>query len=529
MNKNLFLALALSLGVYVLWFKWYNIKHPRPTAEQETVAVREQEAKASPSTSVIDNTGDSLPIKKHSNTDVDMEKWAKSDTVEIKNHKAKFVFNTKGAGIVSYIYNGPTGEVELAKTSYPGFFATMPDKTFKVQKKGTDFIVFTTKLDNGLILNKKFKWNESGLNELEFLVRNTTSQSRELSTLDISMGPGMGTVKNEIKENAKLWKAVFAYNKKGRKHPVLENLKKETPTSDILWTGVQNRYFLAAIIPQTWEYKSLEYFTANVKTYKGKLAEAPGVVAYSQKTVLSPGESKLYTLKYYIGPKDYRKLAALGHGLDRSVELGFFAPLGKLALKALFGLHKITKNYGWALIILTIFLQILMFPLTQKSIKASQGMKKVQGELKILQEKYKDDKTRLNTEMMALYKKHGVNPLGGCLPMLLQIPVFFALFTALRNSWDLHGSGWIFWITDLSSKDPYYVLPILMGAVMFYQQKITMASTGDATSNAMMKWMPIVFTFMFLNFPSGLVLYWFTNSLMNLVLNLFMNKRIKTA
>ena len=134
----------------------------------------------------------------------------------------------------------------------------------------------------------------------------------------------------------------------------------------------------------------------------------------------------------------------------------------------------------------------------------------------------------MNVETMQLYKTHGANPLGGCLPMLLQIPVFIALFTTLRNSWVLHGAPFVFWITDLSSKDPYYVLPIVMGGIMFAQQSLN-PQAGDPAQAAVMKWMPVLFTFMFLNFPSGLVLYWLTNSIVGFIQQIYMNKIFQQA
>jgi YidC/Oxa1 family membrane protein insertase len=152
-------------------------------------------------------------------------------------------------------------------------------------------------------------------------------------------------------------------------------------------------------------------------------------------------------------------------------------------------------------------------------------MKKIQPEMQEIQKRYKEDPKRMNQEVMDLYKRHGTNPLGGCLPMLLQIPVFFALFTALRNSWNLHGAPFVFWIRDLSAKDPYYVLPLVMGAVMFLQQHLN-PQTGDPAQAKMMKWMPVIFTFMFLSFPSGLVMYWLINSLWGFAQTMYLQKKM---
>jgi YidC/Oxa1 family membrane protein insertase len=199
-------------------------------------------------------------------------------------------------------------------------------------------------------------------------------------------------------------------------------------------------------------------------------------------------------------------------------------------------LHKITGNFGWAIIILTVILQLLLFPLSLKSFKASIAMKKLQPHIKALQEKYKSDATRLNAEMMNLYKTHKVNPLGGCLPMLLQLPIFWALFTTLRNAYEIRGAGWILWVKDLSAPDtlmrvsgfPINILPLIMGIGMLFQQKMMSVST-DPMQEKMMYMMPVLFTFMFWNFPSGLVLYWLVNSIVSMSEQYIIMKRDSEA
>jgi len=167
-------------------------------------------------------------------------------------------------------------------------------------------------------------------------------------------------------------------------------------------------------------------------------------------------------------------------------------------------------------ILLTITTKVLFFPLTQKGFKSMQKLQKVQPHLKKIQEAYKDDKEKLNQAMLALYKEHKVNPLGGCLPMILQIPIFFALYKVLLESIELKGAGWILWIHDLAMKDPYYVTPVLMGVSMLVQQMMT-PSTGDPMQRKMMMLLPVVFTFMFLSFPSGLVIYWLVNNILTII------------
>ena len=194
--------------------------------------------------------------------------------------------------------------------------------------------------------------------------------------------------------------------------------------------------------------------------------------------------------------------------------------------RALFIFHKGTRNYGWAIILLTIIIQILVLPLTVKSFQHGQKMKTIQPQMKRLQELYKNDSRRLNTEMLALYQRHGLRFMGmeGCVPMLIQLPVFWALFSTLRNTFELRHAPWMGWVTDLSAHDPYYVLPILMGGGMFVQQKMTMSSM-DPSQKQIMYMMPIIFTFIFLKMPSGLVIYWLTNSLLTIGVQYFLMRR----
>ena len=187
----------------------------------------------------------------------------------------------------------------------------------------------------------------------------------------------------------------------------------------------------------------------------------------------------------------------------------------KPLLKTLQYFYGITQNYGWSIVILTLIIKLLFFPLTHKSFKSMKGMQKIQPYVKVIQERNKDDRQKMNEELLELYKKHKVNPLGGCLPMLLQVPVFIALYHALFFSIELKGAPFFGWIQDLSVADPYYVTPILMGATMFLQQRLT-PTVGDPVQQKIMMFLPIVFTFLFISFPAGLVIYWTVNNLLTI-------------
>jgi YidC/Oxa1 family membrane protein insertase len=271
------------------------------------------------------------------------------------------------------------------------------------------------------------------------------------------------------------------------------------------WFAVDARYFMAAFLNDGGGPVSLRV------SKKEKLFS----VSRIEKITLAPGEKKEFTQRFYLGPKGYDSLAGLGLGLERAVNFGWFPSLGRGIHRALLSLRRSTGNFGWAIILLTFAVQLLLSPLTVHSFKHTQKMKTVQPQLKRIQEMYKGDPRRMQAETLALYQRHGLRFMGleGCLPVLLQMPVFFALYSVLSKTYELRRAPWIGWIRDLSIHDPVFALPVLMGGAMFLQQKMTL-STTDPTQKQMMYIMPVMFTFIFLKMPSGLVLYWLTQSLL---------------
>jgi len=231
----------------------------------------------------------------------------------------------------------------------------------------------------------------------------------------------------------------------------------------------------------------------------------------------------------YIGPKEHNVLKAIDPVLTNVIEYGWFTFAAKPLFMVLAWLHSIFGNWGWAIIALTALIRAVLYPLTYKGMVSMQKMKDLAPKLKELKEKYKKDPQRLNAATMEMYKKHGANPLGGCLPMLLQIPVFFTLYRTLLNAVELQGAPWILWVDDLSRMDPYYVLPILMGASMFLQQHLTPSNFTDPMQEKVFKYLPVIFTFFFVTFPSGLVLYWFVNNLFSIAQQYIVNQQFKNA
>ena len=287
---------------------------------------------------------------------------------------------------------------------------------------------------------------------------------------------------------------------------------------DILWAGFADKYFLSAILS---ENNSI----AVVELKKSAAGFMESIVSSPQLTI-NPGQSVTVTDRLFVGPKDIDILKAQGNSLVQSLNLGWFTVIAKPLLYTLKFFYRYVGNYGLAIIIITIILKALFFPLTHKSYKSMKEMQKIQPKMAALKEKYKDDRDAMNKAVMELYREHKVNPMGGCLPMIVQIPVFFALYKSLMFSIELRHAPFIFWVTDLADKDPYYVTPVIMGISMFLQQKMT-PSQMDPVQQKMMLALPVVFTFMFLSFPSGLVLYWLVNNILTICQQMYINRQVK--
>ncbi|MBI5243817.1 MAG: membrane protein insertase YidC [Elusimicrobia bacterium] len=528
MDKNLFLAVALSILVYVGWFTVMNRLYPpqhKPAAVPAAGPASAGKPAAAPAVEAREGPApQEAPAK---------EPPAASSGNGLEGAIPFFVGRVElkvqplGAAIASYRYPGPLGPVELVRTARPGFFATWPELSFKpVAGPG---IVFEAAHPSGARIRKEFVFDpEKNLHKLRIAISNETRKPVSVPSWDVLIGPGLGTVANEEKENASQWRAAVLHPpQEGQTQPRLEEYKlKEDPRwreQAYKWAGVDNRYFLAAAAPAEGTFP--RFWTGAEKSADGE--KAPLLRIEAKPSAIEPGRSAEFEIPFYLGPKGYTHLGSLGLGLEKSVQFGWFDKIGRMALQVLYALHRFTGNYGWAIILMTIFLQVLLSPLTYKQMKSAAIMKKLQPELTRIQQKFAKDPQRLNQEMMGLYRRHGANPLGGCLPLLVQMPIFIALFNALRGAWELHGAGWIFWIKDLSAHDPYYVLPLIMGGVMFLQSRMNPVQAADPMQAKMFQYMPVIFTFMFLKFPAGLVLYWLTNSVLGLLQQMALMKRFK--
>jgi YidC/Oxa1 family membrane protein insertase len=507
MDKNTFFAIFLSTAFLIVWFMFFQPK-PAPVTAPGTVSSALVETKAQ-------------SINKPSAPFVATAPETPDQEITVDTTKYRAVFTTRGAAVKHWYLKEQNGSlVDLVLEQSGTGLATFPGSVFSVQKPDPLTLVFTHTSPLGWQVVKTYGLSENYLHDLTIQLTKTNAKA-SLPQLDIPWGPGLGTVEKELKENNAQTRALgYTLDAQAK----LDKFKPgDYPSKLYKWSAVDNRYFLCAFIP----VEDSGFNSISVSRPSKKQPPTLAITAGEQ----ADAASKTYKLLFYLGPKGHDHLKSLHMNLEETVDFGYFGFLGKIALTVLNYFYKMTGNYGWAIIILTVLLQLLVLPLTVKSFKASAAMKQLQPLVKELQEKYKADPKRLNIEMLNLYKIHKVNPLGGCLPMLLQLPIFWALFTTLRNAFELRGASWIMWIKDLSAPDtlvtisgfPIHLLPLIMGVGMFFQQKMMSVST-DPAQKQLMYMMPVIFTFMFWSFPSGLVMYWLTNSIMTMIEQYFIMK-----
>jgi len=285
----------------------------------------------------------------------------------------------------------------------------------------------------------------------------------------------------------------------------------------VAWVAAKNKFFVQILAPEGGSLDCELRAGRDVESSKALVMSTVSAIMYFQDAVIEPGEALKRETSYYVGPKNYSLLKELGNHQDEVMEFGFFKWFCKILLATLNAIYSLIPNYGIAIILLTVIIRILFWPITHKSTESMKKMQKLQPLIKELQQKYKDKPQKLHQEQMALYKEHKVNPMMGCLPMLIQIPVFFAFFTVLRSAVELRFASFL-WVRDLSEQEGLFdgmvpivgslnILPLFMTATTIWQQKLT-PSTGDPQQQRMMTIMPIVFLFIFYSMPSALVLYW---------------------
>lgn len=303
-----------------------------------------------------------------------------------------------------------------------------------------------------------------------------------------------------------------SYSNPGQKRYQKVNFKdmdKSTLELDVKggWIAMQQHYFLTAWVPGI-NNNNRFYTQANDGTYT--------IGAVSQPILLAPGQSAEESAKLYLGPEITSDLKAIAPGLDLTVDYGILWFVSSLLFSLMKAIYNVVGNWGWSIVLVTVLVKLVFYRLSATSYKSMANMRKLQPKLQALRERYGDDKAKISQATMALYKQEKVNPLGGCLPIVIQIPVFIALYWVLLESVELRQAPFILWINDLAAADPYHILPIIMGSTMLVQQKLNPAPPDPMQAKVMM-FLPILFTALFWNFPAGLVLYWIVNNSLSIL------------
>jgi YidC/Oxa1 family membrane protein insertase len=353
----------------------------------------------------------------------------------------------------------------------------------------------------------------------------TAQRGTQLLPVKVSWKPGVETIRSYSKpEFLNPSRALVNTGTKVEHLSPKEELQKIGST--VRWAGVETNYFLAIFIPSDNGAQPADAYMMRVSADK-----KPQNVSI----LLTGQRPEPLKITLFIGPKDYFILDRLGMDLNKAVDFGFFAPITKALFFGMRTLYQFTRNYGLAIVLITIIIKIIFTPFTQMSFASMKKMQQMQPELKKVQEKYakmkNDDprKQNMNVEVMQLHKRYGVNPLGGCLPMLAQMPVLFAFYKLLSNAIELRGAPFGLWLQDLSRPDPYYISPILMGASMLLQQKMSPSTSADPMQKNMMYIMPIMFTYISLKLPSGLVIYWLLSNALAIAHQMYFQKTQQRA
>jgi len=521
-QRNLLIAFALSMIVLVGWQELFPGKTVEPAQQQQVASDAVDAAKQQSDSEKFDEQPPAMPGQQNTATvvsdkaKVDSESSAPGGAIfEVGNDMIHLKINDKGwitqgtlltyrasikpdAANVDVLFMDAKGHAVYANSGVIGSKRITP---FTVVKQSASQLTMQSQLEGGKIWQRRF-----GLAPGSFKI--------DIHDKIIN-GAGLKMYRQVVERNPNKKLNTF-YEHMGP--TALVNGKLEEPDYDDLaekgaqrkaslggWTGIMHRYFIAALISnpeQNYPY----YFKGDGSVFQAGLIDDGKL----------EGNDALFSTQLYIGPKSIPILKEAGSGLDRSVDFGLVAPISKPMHSFLSWLYSYLGNYGWCIIVLVVSIKLIFFYPTQKSYESMAGMRKLQPEMTRIKELYGDDRQRMSQEMMGLYKKNKVNPMGGCLPILIQIPVFFSLYKVLLISIEMRQAPFIGWIQDMSVQDPYYVLPIIMGASMFVQQRLN-PTPPDPMQAKVMQFLPAIFTVMFLFFPAGLVLYWVVNNILSIV------------
>jgi YidC/Oxa1 family membrane protein insertase len=552
-HARLFIAIGLSLLVFIGW-NFFFVDKQKETLPQQAIQSEQQSNKTAGITEKQKTPKETTPLKTQpplKESPTEPIKPSRTITVNLPLYTVKI--SEKGAVFKSFVLNKYQKTIAPDSPSFDMINPDLSQGTVRIGFAGNSFegiddAMFSVNLekDSVDIKNKAKEISFSWTSPKGVVVEKTYlfSPDTYLISLDVTIKNGSDqTIKDNLTLSL-LKKGPEDESRYGFEGPSalinnkLEQIKtKKIKKQDVYpgkltWIAVQDRYFMSAIMPDDAVDASMHLGINDDKILKNTYVQP--------EQVIPPGEQHVFKYKLFFGPKSMTVLKSVDYDLIKAVHFGMFDVLAKPCVWIMNFIYGFIPNYGVAIIILTILSKILLWPLGNKSYKSMAAMKKIQPLMAEIKEKYKDDKKKMNEEMMGLYKTYKVNPLGGCLPMVVQIPVFFALYRMLYEAIELRHAPFFWWINDLSAPDrlfrfdfsipfmePPYGIPVLtiiMGVTMFIQQKMS-PPAGDPTQAKMMMMMPIVFTVIFINFSSGLVLYWLVNNIISVAQQYYITKK----
>lgn len=513
MDRNMFSAIALCAAIYLAWYQFYGKKmEPQHPQTMNSISQAVPTGQGVAATTNAEMTTMSTSVSKQN---------TKAESITLQDGEHKFVISSRGAVVtaasmpnfkgkktddVSHLIGG-SKQIDLIIPNPD--FAYVSEVNYQVTKKDNTSATFSY-ADDKIQIERTYKLNSSNFTLDHDLALSLKKQAPNFMFVGLRAPKILPKIENERRHVSfsKLSGGTVHWDATGS----IDELKEELTEGK--WAGISSRYFLSALVdkgapsrPQFQVKPNLDELEMNL-VYK------------------ITGNNLHIPQMYFYGPKEIDTLKKVGYGLDNAVDFGWFTIIAYPILTTLKWLNGFVKNYGIAIILLTVLIKILLYPLTYKSMKGMQQMQKFQPQMQALREKYKDDKERLNREMMAAMRTHGYNPMSGCLPIFIQMPVFIALYNVLYGATELYGQPFFGWITDLSLKDPFYVTPILLGLIMFIQQRITPQTTTDPAQQKMMLMMPIIFGVMMLWLPAGLTLYMLVNSVVSIIQQMIINKQL---
>jgi len=550
-----FLYLTLFFLGFLIWSTWqqeHAPKPPKPVAsatgtqqtQQKTNTAEQQASNTIPSanTSTSGNTSQNKPQINASSkpihiktdvldlmldlqggtiTQVDLPTYPVS--LEEKDKPVRIIDKQKAysaqSGLRHQDVNG-TYRSDLAPNHYAKFNA---EKDEYLLADGQDKLVVPITWDNGkgIKVTKIFTFERGNFALKLHTTVDNQSPNAWIGSEYMQLTHGKNTKKRKMFGGGAITYTGPAYYNDKYIKVSFSDIEDETINDRVKggWVAMLQHYFVSAWIPpQKQENVVYTIFDNKNQNYI--------IGAKTPEITINSGSSGSFDSQFYVGPTDQEKLSAIAKGLDLTVDYGIFAFVSKPIFAAMKFIHKYVGNWGWSIILLTLLIKLIFFYPSAISYKSMAKMKKLAPKIKEIGEKYKNDPQGKQKATMAFYRKEKINPLGGCLPMLIQMPVFMGLYWVLRESVELRQAPWLLWYKDLSIMDPYFVLPLLYGASMFLMQKLNPPVSQDPMQQKIFMYLPLVFTFMFLWFPAGLVLYWVVNNLLTIAQQWFINKKI---